>query len=108
MMGNLTIPEQPSEQRQGVLRDRGVDETFLSLQRLNRTAAWLVVIIEGVIIEGRINDFRVEFTQLFSSASAIACSSRSAAHPERIVHSKRYCRHRASTPRRFGRQCSWR
>src|SRR5713226_5807139 len=68
MMGNLTIPEQPSEQRQGVLRDRGVDETYLSIQRLNRTATWLVVIIKG-----RINYFRVELSH---------CSQ---AHPRSLV-----------------------
>src|SRR5580693_10090082 len=57
MMGDLTVPEQPSEQCQGVLRQHGVNEAFLPLKRLNRTAAWLVVFIEG-----RIDDFRVEFS----------------------------------------------
>jgi hypothetical protein len=57
MMGDLAVPEQPSEQCQSVLRQHSVNEAFLPLKRLNRTAAWLVVIIEG-----RIDDFRVELS----------------------------------------------
>jgi hypothetical protein len=35
---NSTIPEQPNQQRQRVIRQRAVDEGLLSFQRLDRAA----------------------------------------------------------------------
>ena len=46
MTGNVELYQlewyQPSEQPQSVLHQRGVDEAVLSLERLNRAAAWIV------------------------------------------------------------------
>src|SRR5437868_7748234 len=55
VIGKLTVPEQPSEQPESVLRQHGIYEAFLPLKRLNRAAAWLIVIVES-----RIDNFRIE------------------------------------------------
>jgi hypothetical protein len=51
-MGNLAVLEQPCQQRQGLLRQHGVHETLLSLDRFNRAATGLCFIVKG-----RIDDF---------------------------------------------------